>query len=487
MDARLACHSLLLATILLTACSAAGPCRCDIREADCMVPPDLPVLAARYLLPPDYEKDSGPDESVWEHPLADTFPEEPGFATADAALDAARRWLATSFTNGVPAEAVHLHFDAGREDTRCVHWQQLHAGLRTGGHGSIRFRGTTPVEARMALFEFSPVARSERPLIDKHTALATCSRSVRSNGLTIEELLQERESSLLPEPRLQFVLSRRKARQPAGGGTLPLRFEPTWILDDKGLLGVHAHTGQAWYGRDSNPLAITPLPGTDATGSIPKDGPSLSLIRCRKLAPKPGLAPFEKSGRGYCFGDVHAAGRREDPPFATDAEAVSAVKQWIVGQFGPLPTDTDLVVNEIRHKGDGDDAPQAETLRIVLQQTWRGTPTDHVSVVEVFGCGHFHGHVCLAAMTPVPDSERPTVTAAMARNVVHWVWENRGLQAHVLEAIDKDMQPALIYMWSPMHDKDRTEDVWILAPTWVAIPGDEMMVDGHSGRYWRNC
>ena len=171
----------------------------------------------------------------------------------------------------------------------------------------------------------------------------------------------------------------------------------------------------------------------------------------------------------------------QDAPFPTDAEAIAFLRSWLKAHFGPMPEETDLVVDRIHHSADGGDGPSEDLTpghTVVFTQTWRGIRTDRASVLYLTGRSSVDGSISLARFTPVAESQRDLLTPPAAHLAV----------ARVLSALDQDHQPAAkvrrtlqyLYDW-----RAKSGDRIQLRPVWVLGDGP-FFVDAHTGEPGRD-
>jgi hypothetical protein len=171
----------------------------------------------------------------------------------------------------------------------------------------------------------------------------------------------------------------------------------------------------------------------------------------------------------------------QDAPFPTDAEAVAFLRSWLKEHFGPMPEETDLVVDRIHHSADGGDGPSEDLTpghTVVFAQTWRGIRTDRATVLYLMGRSSVDGSIALARFTPVEGTERELLTPAAAHLAV----------ARVLSALGQGHQPAsrvrrtlqFLYDWRPNSgERDQLRPVWLL-------DDGPFLIDAHTGEPGRN-
>ena len=168
-----------------------------------------------------------------------------------------------------------------------------------------------------------------------------------------------------------------------------------------------------------------------------------------------------------------------EPPFADDAEAITFLRDWIHTHFGPLPKDTELVVDRVSRSASGGDQPQYDWDQghtVVFTQTWCGVRTDRQCVLYLQGRSKVNGLLALGRFTPIAGTEQPLLGEDAARNGIMEV-----LRAIGQGIVDPERIPRnLLYIWC-----DGTEDSAELRPVWMLGEGP-FLIDAHTGQPGRN-
>ncbi|MCU0867268.1 MAG: hypothetical protein MUC36_26090 [Planctomycetes bacterium] len=177
--------------------------------------------------------------------------------------------------------------------------------------------------------------------------------------------------------------------------------------------------------------------------------------------------------------------RGDDPkptgelPFAEDAEAITFLRDWIHTHFGPLPMDTELVVDRVLRSASGGDQPmydwdQGHT--VVFTQTWCGVRTDRHCVLYLQGRSKVTGSLALGRFTPIAGTEQPVLDDAAARSRI----------IEVLRAIGQaDGDPDRVARNLRYIVSDIKEDSADLRPVWMLGEGP-FLLDAHTGQPGRN-
>ncbi|MBX3462840.1 MAG: hypothetical protein KF830_06690 [Planctomycetes bacterium] len=213
--------------------------------------------------------------------------------------------------------------------------------------------------------------------------------------------------------------------------------------------------------------------------------PMLQAVRREPIRERERFTP---AGMGFDRAADAAAGD-DEPPHATDTEAVAAAIAWIVARFGPLPDETALVATSIDHSAVGSDEPEDRAAHpghtIVLRQSYRGTLTRAVSVVYLAGRSRVSGHFELAAFTPIAGSVAPVIGAeAAVEAVVRWAQANEVVAASDVAEFRRRAAPRLEFVRSPEHAPGPDPAAVVFRANWVPVPDEPCLVDAHSGRVW---
>jgi hypothetical protein len=457
----------------------------------------LPLLAGREVRPanlPGHKEgeDWSLSAGVWEVPASEQPADGPGFTTAEEAFAATRDWLRRHVFADLPEGSVVIRCDDFEREHATVFWTQTFADVPAGGRGWIAFRGKTPVRGNVSVYELVPIAGSEKPLLAAAAAREAWEKGAANVGATIDRVVEKGHMELLPVPQLHYHEALQRAEQEIGGRKYTCVLHPTWFLDkDAYYLGVDAHTGAAWYETDSQPLPQKPVTGSEWQGKPPTTGAPMELWRGKLRAPVLDADDFESE---HSLGYRYPKERRDpkpptEDPYPTDAEAVLAVKDWIVRHFGPLPAGSELLPTSIDHSSSGGSKPKFDWDRghtIVLQQVCSGHPTDNMSIVYLTGRKRFEGTIRIVDMTPIAGSAAPTVTKEVARQVMRAAMESSGASRTKSAIAARLLFPHLEYRTSIVHRDDKHGESEIYAPTWVFGRRDGVLVDAITGRIWRD-
>lgn len=170
-----------------------------------------------------------------------------------------------------------------------------------------------------------------------------------------------------------------------------------------------------------------------------------------------------------------------EEPFATDADAIAYLRSWLQTHFGPLPEQTDLVVDRVQHSSSGGDQPSYDWDKghtVVFTQTWRGIRTDRTTVLYLSGRSQVDGSIDLARFAPVEGSQRDLLSPAAAQLAVGRVLSALG-QGHLLPS---GIQRTLTFLW---ESETEAGDRMRLRPVWILGEGP-FLIDAHTGEPGRN-
>jgi hypothetical protein len=170
-----------------------------------------------------------------------------------------------------------------------------------------------------------------------------------------------------------------------------------------------------------------------------------------------------------------------EEPFPTDADAIAYLRSWLTTHFGPLPEQTDLVVDRIQHSASGGDQPSYDWDKghtVVFTQTWRGIRTDRTAVLYLRGRSEVDGSIDIARFTPVEGSQRDLLSPAAAQLAVGRVLSALGQG----QALPSKVPLTLTFIWESANE---TGERIRLRPVWMLGDGP-FLIDAHTGEPGRN-